>query len=81
MWVLFLLGRYEEAEEYAVKLLSLDNEKSSVEFHHCGDIFAKNNKIDKAVECWIKAQELGDDSKILKRKIKKRKYIPNGKKR
>lgn len=81
MWVLFLLGRYSEAEEYALKLLSIDNDKSAVEYHHCGDVFACCGNASKAMECWLKARELGDNSKILKRKIKKKTYIPNGKKK
>ncbi len=80
-WLLFLLGRYDEAKEYADKLLSIEGEKSAVEFHHCGDIYAKYGDIERAVECWVKARELGDDSKSLKRKIKKRKYIYDGKKK
>ena len=79
-WILFLLGRYEEAKEYADKLLLREGEKSAVEFHHCGDIYAQNGDIDKAVECWTIARDKGDDSKKLKKKIKKRKYIPYDKK-
>lgn len=73
-WILFSLERYEEAKAYADKLLQLDGEKSSVEYHHCGDIYAKCGDVARAVECWEKARELGDTSKILKKKIKKRKY-------
>ena len=80
-WILFLLQRYDEAKEYADRLMSAEGEKSAVELHHCGDIYSKSGEIEKALDCWIKAQEMGDDSKILKRKIKKRKYIPNGKKK
>lgn len=80
-WVLFALERYEEAKAYALKLLSTDSEKSSVEYNHCGDIFAQCGDIDRAVELWKKAEELGDDSKILKKKIKKRRYYPDGKKK
>ncbi len=73
-WILFLLERYDEAKEHADRLMAGDAPKSAVEYHHCGDI-------DKAVECWILARDNGDDSKVLKRKIKKRKYIPDGKKK
>ena len=80
-WLLFSLGRYEEAKAYADKLLRLGGEMSSVEYHHCGDIFSKCGDIGRAVECWQKAREHGDDSKILKKKIKKRKYYPDAKRR
>lgn len=80
-WILFLLERYDEAKEYADRLMAGDTPKSAVEYHHCGDIYAKCGDIDKAVECWMLARDNGDDSKVLKRKIKKRKYIPDGKKK
>lgn len=73
-WLLFCLERYEEAKAYADKLLQLDSDKSAVEYHHCGDIYAKCGDINRAVQCWEKARELGDTSKVLKKKIKKRKY-------
>lgn len=73
-WILFCLERYEEAKAYAEKMIQLNTDMSSVEYHHCGDIFAKCGDIDRAVEYWGKAREHGDASKILKKKIKKRKY-------
>lgn len=76
-WLLFSLERYEEAKAYADKLIKLNADMSAVEYHHCGDIFAKCGDIDRAVEYWILAQKSGDDSKILKKKIKRRKYYPN----
>ena len=79
-WVLFMLERYEEARAYADKLMAIEGDKGSVEYLHCGDIYAKCGFLDKAVEFWIKAQESGDDSSILKKKIKNRRYY-NEKKR
>ncbi len=83
MWILFMLERYQEAKGYAIKLLSLADEadKDAVLYAHCGDIFAKCGDIQRAVELWIKAREKGDTSKILEKKIKRRKYIPDGKKK
>ena len=80
-WVLFCLERYEEAKPYAEKLLQNTGAISNVEYHHCGDIFAKCGDIKRAVECWQKALDAGDESKILKKKIKKRKYYPNAKRK
>lgn len=80
-WILFLLERYDEAKEYADRLTSIEGEKSAVELHHCGDIYSKCGDMEKALECWIKARDMGDDSKVLKKKIKKKKYIPDGKKK
>lgn len=76
-WLLFCLGRYEEAKAYAEKLIGLNSEMSAVEYHHCGDIFAKCGDTGRAVEYWTQAQRMGDESKILKKKIKRRKYYPN----
>lgn len=81
MWILFLLERYDEAKAYAVKLLSAGGDISAVEHRHCGDIYAKCGDIELAVEQWRLAQEKGDDSKLLAKKIKKRKYIPDEKKK
>ena len=76
-WLLFCLERYEEARAYADKLIGLNSEMSAVEYHHCGDIFSKCGDMQRAVECWMAAQRLGDDSRVLKKKIKRRKYYPN----
>lgn len=73
-WLLFCMGRYEEAKAYAEKLILVNADMSAVEYHHCGDIFAKCGDIVRAVEYWEKALEQGDTSKVLKKKIKKRKY-------
>lgn len=76
MWVLFLLERYDEAKAYAEKLIDLDkDEMGAVVLHHCGDVFAKCGDIERAVMYWKRAQEKGDTSKILKKKIKRRKYV------
>ena len=73
-WILFKLGRYEEAKAYAEKIISLNEEMSYVVLHHIGDIFAKCGNIAKAVEYWEKASKAGDQSKILNKKLKKHKY-------
>lgn len=79
-WILFKLKRYEEAKAYAEKIISLNEEISSVVLHHIGDIFAKCGNIEKAVTYWQKALDAGDEeSDLLKKKIKKRKYY-NGSK-
>ena len=81
MWVLFTLERYDEAKAYAEKLISIEKELGVVELHHCGDIFAKCGDIERAVDFWKRALERGDTSKVLKKKIKRRKYIPDAKRK
>ena len=79
-WILFKLKRYEEAKAYAEKIISLNEEMSPVVLHHIGDIFAKCGNIEDAVAYWQKALDAGDeDSDILKKKIKKRKYYNGAK--
>ena len=73
-WALFALGRYEEAKAYIDKLFMIDEERDAVVYHHAGDIYARCGEMDRAVEFWQKAVEKGDESKLLKKKIKKRKY-------
>ena len=81
-WVLFKQGRYEEAKAYADKLLAFMEEVSSSDlYHHCGDIYAKCGNIEQAVNFWIMAREAGDDSRILAKKIRKRKYYSDAKSR
>ncbi len=74
-WILFCMERYDEAKAYAEKILEYNPDPDSTLYSHIGDIYAKTGNIDHAVEYWKKAQELGDNSKTLLRKIKKRKYI------
>lgn len=78
-WVLFCLGRYEEAKAYAEKLISSGEELNAEVYHHCGDIYAKCGDMDSAVKYWIMARDAGAASKILDKKIKKRKYYRNAK--
>ena len=80
-WVLFKLGRYEEAKAYADKLLSIAADASSDVYHHCGDIYAKCGEMEQAVNFWIQARDAGDDSKVLAKKIKKRKYYNDAKRK
>lgn len=80
-WVLFTLERYEEAKAYIDKLLSLDEESGSVVYHHAGDVYAKCGDMEHAVGFWQKAVDLGDESMLLQKKIKKRKYYKDDKKR
>lgn len=82
MWILFKQGRYSEAKAYAEKLLSIETDGlDKVLLHHCGDVFAKCGEMERALELWQLAVDAGDDSKILKKKIKRKKYYSDGKKR
>lgn len=78
-WILFMLEEYEGAKEYIDKALVILGENFSSDdsniIEHAGDIYYKAGDKDGAVRLWLKAQELGGDSKVLQKKIKKKKYL------
>ena len=58
----------------------MDEEISPVVLHHIGDIFAKCGDIESAVIYWQRALDAGDEeTELLKKKIKKRKYYNGAK--
>ena len=74
-WILFQQERYAEAAIYMEQTLQNDSTPSADVLEHAGDIFAKNEQMDRAVDFWQQAVDAGAESKVLIRKIKLRKYI------
>ncbi len=74
-WILFMQKRYSEARIYIDQAVLNDSAQSSVILEHAGDIYALSDDIEKAVEFWLKAQQLDKNNKVLNRKIKRRKYL------
>lgn len=76
-WILFMQERYSEARIYIDQAMANDSTEDmhSDIYEHAGDIYAMLGNTDKAVELWQKAADRGSDSKLLRRKIKRRKYI------
>ena len=74
-WILFMEERYEESKTYIDKAVENDSTSSDVILEHAGDIYAKLGETDKAVEYWQKSLDAGNESKVLIRKIKIRKYL------
>ena len=76
-WILFMQERYSEARIYIDQAMANDSTEDmhSDIYEHAGDIYAMLGNTDKAVELWQKAADRGGDSKLLRRKIKRRKYI------
>ena len=74
-WILFEKGNYAEARIYIDNAMKSDDEKSDVIVEHCGDIYYMTGDVEGALSYWKKALEMGSESKTLKQKIEKKKYI------
>lgn len=74
-WILFEKGNYAEARIYIDNAMKSDEEKSDVVVEHCGDIYFMTGDVEGALKYWKKALEMGSESKTLKEKIEKKKYI------
>ena len=74
-WILFEKGNYAEARIYIDNAMKNDGEKSDVIVEHCGDIYFMTGDVEGASNYWKKALEMGSESKMLKQKIEKKKYI------
>lgn len=74
-WILFMQGRYAEARIYIDQALQNDSTAGAVITEHAGDIYAMNGDITTALDLWRKAYSEAPDNKILRRKIKRKKYI------
>ncbi len=71
----FEKGNYAEARIYIDNAMKSDEEKSDVIVEHCGDIYFMTGDVEGALKYWKKALEMGSESKTLKEKIEKKKYI------
>ncbi|KAB4825298.1 tetratricopeptide repeat protein [Bacteroides thetaiotaomicron] len=75
-WILFEKGNYAEARIYIDNAMKSEGgDKSDVIVEHCGDIYYMTGDVDGALTYWKKALEMGSESKTLKQKIEKKKYI------
>jgi len=74
-WILFEKGNYAEARIYIDNAMKNDGEKSDVIVEHCGDIYFMTGDVEGALNYWKKALEMGSESKTLKQKIEKKKFI------
>ncbi|MBS6550133.1 MAG: tetratricopeptide repeat protein [Bacteroides sp.] len=74
-WILFEKGNYAEARIYIDNAMKNDGGKSDVIVEHCGDIYFMTGDVEGALKYWKKALEMGSESKTLKQKIEKKKYI------
>ena len=73
-WIFFVKENYTLAKFYIEKAISKGGDSSAEIIDHYGDILFVTGDIDKAVEQWKKALELGKDTKIVRKKIADKKY-------
>lgn len=66
-WVLFVIGKYEEAAKYLKKAAKTDEDGTVIE--HYGDALYKLGKIDEAVAQWKKASLIKGASDHIEKKI------------
>lgn len=76
-WILFEKGNYAEARLYIDDAMKNNTDGSGVIMEHCGDIYYMTGDAEGALKFWKQALEKGSQSKTLKQKIAKKKYIPD----
>ncbi len=74
-WVLFVKKLYLESKFIIERAMDNGGDTNNLIIEHYGDILFKNGYKDEAIIQWNKAKELGNDSKILERKILEGIYI------
>lgn len=74
-WVLFKKGDYQLAKFYQETAIEHHESPSGLYLEHYGDILFKLGETEKALEQWKKADELGDTSEWLKKKIEQKTYL------
>lgn len=69
-WILYKLGRYEEAKKYMLQAVSLDGSESEVLYLHYGDILYELGEEFMARIYWRKAGEKGYDPGEIEKRFK-----------
>jgi len=68
-WILYQLSEYEKAKQWIQKSLANGSDSSAVVVEHFGDILYQLGETENAIVQWKKAQELGEASEFLIKKI------------
>jgi len=68
-WILYRLGRFDEAKTWVGKALEEKGGASAEVMEHYGDILFKSGEPSKALEYWEKAKAKGPGSEFLPKKI------------
>lgn len=70
-WILYKLGRYDDALKYMNKVFKYDKNPQGVNYEHLGDILYQLGDTKNAVKNWKKAKKAGSEvSDFLEQKIK-----------
>jgi tetratricopeptide (TPR) repeat protein len=67
-WIYYRLGRYDEAERY-VRMAIERGGASAVVYEHLGDIYYKQNEVERAMEQWNIALKMDESNASLRGKI------------
>ncbi len=74
-WILFMQKRYGEARVYIDQAVQNDTTRNSVILEHAGDIYIMEGDVETALKYWQEALQQDPKNKLLRRKIKRKKYI------
>ena len=74
-WIMYKLGKYEEAEKWIGKALEDSSGVSAEVLEHYGDVMYRLGRSESALGYWKRAREKGEGSSFLDRKIEERKLI------
>ncbi|MEW6060508.1 MAG: tetratricopeptide repeat protein [Bacteroidota bacterium] len=69
-WILYQLGRYEEALPYIQKAVDL-GDASAVVLEHLGDVYAKLHRLDEAKKYWQRALDKDQKNAQLRAKLER----------
>ena len=67
-WVLYQMGKYEEALRYIQESLSVRDDSAEV-WEHLGDVYEKLGNIQEAMKAWQRAYELDNNRKTVYEKL------------
>jgi len=74
-WVLFKKGEYKLAKFYMESAIKNGGEENATLLEHYGDILFKLGETSEAIKTWEKAQNQGEVSELLEKKIRERNYF------
>jgi tetratricopeptide (TPR) repeat protein len=74
-WVLYKLGKFEDAKIWIGKAIENEEESSAVILEHYGDVLWHLGDKPNAIQYWLKAGNKGKGSELLEKKIEEKQLI------